>query len=204
MKMDMSFVGQPGTVLNGARVLTSSFTRGAHWVIEGQTQQGLMRGLCELPDGACTRPEAVFFNGRELTQVMSLSALSPGEFYLDYAADELYLAEDPAGSRVEATFVPAAFRGSGGNVKLQGMTLARFNNPAGVGAIHLYGSNNQIVDNEIRQNGGIGVCTGGIGTRVVNNYIHHNGQMGMCGNGDNMLIAGNEIAFNNTQGHRYG
>ena len=203
-KTGMSLIGQPGTELSGARILTNFVLRGSHYVVGGQTQQGALRGKCELPDGACLHPEAVFVDNHELTQVMSLNALSAGEFYLNYADNELFLADSPAGRKVEATFASAAIKGSADDVTVQGLVIEMFDNPAGAGAIHLYGSGSRILDNEIRQNGGIGVCTGGRGSQVVRNHVHHNGQMGMCGNGDNMLIANNEIDHNNTQGHRYG
>ena len=108
------------------------------------------------------------------------------------------------GTRWRPLSASAAIKGSADGVTVQGLVIEMFDNPAGAGAIHLYGSGSRILDNEIRQNGGIGVCTGGRGSQVVRNHVHHNGQMGMCGNGDNMLIANNEIDHNNTQGHRYG
>ena len=203
-KAGMTIRGVSGTILNGAQVLNSFEQRGSYFVASGQPQQGRLRGRCDLPDQACRHPEAVFVDDEEFVQVMSLDALTSGEFYLDYSSDELYMVDDPLGHQIEATLAPAAIKGASHDVTVRGLTVERFNNPAGAGAIHLYGSGAEIVDNEIRQNGGIGVCLGGEGPMLIGNHIHHNGQMGVCGNGDDMLIADNEIDHNNTQGHRYG
>jgi len=54
-----------------------------------------------------------------------------------------------------------------------------------------------VENNEIRNNGGIGIKAGSE-WRIVDNVVHHNGQMGIAGAGGGIVVEGNEIAFNNT------
>lgn len=110
-----SLIGQPGTVLNGSKLLSDYSRDGANWVASGQTQQNnKLRGEC-YPRSytGCRRPESIFIDDQAMWQVMSLAELSSGEFYFDYANDKVYLADDPTGHKVEASIAEAAVTGGG-------------------------------------------------------------------------------------------
>ena len=63
-KNNDTFVGEAGTVLNGARLLTSFTKSGSYWVASGQTQQGINNnGTCQQGYPLCTFPEELFFDG---------------------------------------------------------------------------------------------------------------------------------------------
>ncbi len=51
----------------------------------------------------CDNRDMVFINDIALTQVDTLSKVGPGTFYVDYAADKLYIGTDPSTGRVEST-----------------------------------------------------------------------------------------------------
>ncbi len=111
-----TFVGESGAVLSGARLL-SSFTRaGALWVAANQTQEGVQHGECQAGFPRCRIPEELFIDDRLLVSVDSLSKVTTGTWYFDYAGDRIYFADDPSGRRVETSVTPAAFEATGNNV----------------------------------------------------------------------------------------
>ena len=70
-----------------------------------------------------------------LERVLSLEDLKPGTVYLDYAADRIWVADDPTGADMEISVTPSALR-SGSNergtagVRLSGLVVERFANQA--------------------------------------------------------------------------
>lgn len=94
-KEGQSFIGAEGAVLSGAEVLSGFRSEGAHWVVDGQTQQGIRRAT-EEGDGVSYRPgfpETVFIDDVPLTPVDSLANVGPGKFYFDYDADQIFIAQ---------------------------------------------------------------------------------------------------------------
>ncbi|MDB5369909.1 MAG: hypothetical protein JWP20_1467 [Roseomonas sp.] len=193
------FYGAEGAVLNGARLLTGFRQDGAHWVADGQTQEGERRaedeGLDAFPLHA--NPDAVFIDNKPLLQVGSLADVAPGKYFFDYEADRIYLGDNPAGHTVEAAVSPYAFDGTATGVTVQGLTIEKYASPVQYGAIgyHTPPVDWTIQDNEVRLNYGVGIIAGD-GTKVIGNYVHDNGELGIGGNGDNILLDGNEVASN--------
>ena len=195
---DDTFVGELGTVVSGARVLTTLGRSGALWYADGQTQQGQVAGQCEAGYPRCSYPEDLFIDDKLLQAVGTFADVAPGKWYFDYAADRIYFADDPIGRRVETSVVRSAFSGGARNVTIGTMTIEKFATPAQVGAIHGDATTSWIVqDNEIRWNHAVGVRSGP-GMQLLRNNVHHNGQEGMGGLGDNVVVEANEIAYNNT------
>lgn len=199
-KDGMTFAGEPGTVLDGARLVTAWVRSGALWSAGGQTQQGVAAGQCAGGGTACTLPEDLFVDDVPLKRVTSVSQVGPGSWYFDYAADRVYVADDPTGHRVEVSALPWAFGGSAANVTIRGVVIEKYASPAQQGALQGTSTSGWTVeDSEIRLNHGIGLRTGN-GMRVLRNRVHHNGELGMGGAGNGVLVESNEIAFNNTMG----
>jgi parallel beta-helix repeat protein len=194
------FVGEPGAVLNGSKPLSSFSRAGSHWVASGQTQQNpAVVGECR-PSSyeGCKYADDVYFDDRPLSRVTSLAELGPGEFYFDYAGDKIYLADDPAGHKVEAAVATRAFKGWGSGatgVVIRGLVIEKFAADAGTGAIEA--TEWTIEDNEIRLNHGSGIRGGKV---VRNNNLHHNGLLGLWAEGDDLTVEGNEFAYNNYAG----
>ncbi len=224
-KPHQTFEGEPGAILNGSRLLTEFGYAGGLWYADGQTQQGEQKGEClpvgGVPTTACRHPENVYFDDEPLRQVMSPSALGPGRFYFDYGADRIYLADNPAGHKVEASVTRHAFyfwRSDPGwrqhnyptGVNIRNLVIEKYANPSQRGAIQAGGFNTGaagegltegwvIEFNEIRLNHGAGVRTGNR-TLLRGNHIHHNGQIGVRATGDGAVVEDNEIDHNNTLG----
>jgi hypothetical protein len=195
-----TFSGEVGTILSGARLLTTFTKEGALWVASGQTQQGNRQGdeWCQSGYPRCAYPEDLFINDVPMRHVGTKAEVSAGRYWFDYDGDRIYFANDPTGKRVETSVTPAAFEASGSGVTIQGMIIEHFASPAQSGAINATASVGwKILDNEVRWNHGVGVRVG-TNHQMLRNNIHHNGQIGVGGGGTNSLMEGNEIAYNNT------
>lgn len=195
-KDGQTFIGAEGAVINGSAVLTNFTQEGSRWVIGGQTQEGLRNATGE-GDGVSMRagyPETVFIDDKPLTPVDSLSKVTSGTFYFDYAADKIYIGDNPTGKTVEAGKLDRAFEGNADGVTVQNFIIEKYNTPTQYATVQ--GNESwTIQDNEVRLNYGVGVDAMD-NSKIVGNYVHDNGQMGIGGGGDNLLVEGNEIAQN--------
>jgi hypothetical protein len=192
------FLGEPGTILSGARPLTTFSRSGNYWVATGQTQQGVQHhGACQPGYPRCTFPEQLFFDSEGLQHVGSLGEVGPGKWYFDYDADAIYFGDDPTWHRVETSVTATAFAGTADNVTISGLTIERFANVAQQGAIDGGRQSGWVVtDNEVRWNHGTGIRVGGHAV-VRRNYVNNNGQLGLSGSGPDILVEHNEIYLNN-------
>ena len=204
-KSGQKFIGDGTAILSGAHDLRNWRKQGSVWIHGGQTQESRAHGQC-IVDRVCNYNEDVYLDDRLLQRVTSPDDVFPGSFYFDYPGDEIVIADDPAGRRIEAVKVPFAFLGASGmnDVTIEGLMVEKFANPAQKGAIQPNGGLRwTVLNNEIRFNHGTGVLafTGGL---ISNNYIHHNGQKGLGAVGDDIVIAENEVSYNNTAGFNPG
>ena len=195
-----TFVGETGTIMSGARLLTSFSRVGSYWVATGQTQQSTRSGVC-LTGNACQYPEDLFLDDRLLTHVTALSQVGAGKWYFDYGADKIYMADSPSGHRVEASVSPYAFTGSAANVTVRNLIVEKYANTAQLATFVGFGSSGWTIEaNEVRWNHGPGVGAGSQ-WRILRNKIHHNGLSGISSGGSSGLVVdGNEIYNNNTAG----
>lgn len=205
-----SFVGEQGATLSGARVLTDFTHKGHYWVASAAVESGgPYRGVCDKSHPACMFPQDLFVNDTPLQRVRRLSDVGPGKWYLDYGAGKVYLNEDPGSQKVEISLIAHAFHGSAKDVTIQGLTIEKYADAAGDGAIEGESKNGAlsqgwvIKNNVIKLNHGMGIRLGNQ-MHVLNNKVINNGQMGLGGSGKNILVAGNEIAYNNYAGYKYG
>ena len=157
-KQGQAFHGERGAgcerlaVLSGAQVLEGFQPAGAGvWRIDGQTAEGQVHGDCEDPDYRCDRPEDLFFDERPLQHVPTVGQVAAGTWHFDYAADSVYLGDDPAGHLVELSVARHAFGPDVGNVTVQGLVVEKYAIPPQMGAIgdQYPGSGWTIEDNEI-------------------------------------------------------
>src|SRR5262245_58445166 len=195
-KNGQTFIGAQGAILNGSAVLTNWTQSGNLWVIGGQTQQGPVNHSAEFLPGTQRpgNPDTVFLDNVPLSPVDALSKVVPGTFYFDYAADRIYIADDPTGHTIEAGKLTDAFHGDATNVTVENLVIEKYDPMIQDGAI----SGDQswtIRDNEVRLNYAVGI-TAHDGSQIIGNYVHDNGQMGLGGLGDDILVQGNELAAN--------
>src|SRR6185369_11219554 len=208
-KSDDSLVGQAGTVLSGARLLTSFSQNGSYWTATGQTQQGPRTAYgaapeCQTSYPRCGYPEDLFFDGAPLRHVDALSKLVTGTWFFDYAADIIYFVNDPTGHTVETSVTTYALIGSGQTaVKLRNLVIEKFANPAQIGAVNADGATGWLVDGcTFQLNHGTGLSfTSSSGVTISNNRFTMQGQLGIgTYDTDTFLVVNNEIDHNNFAG----
>ena len=203
MKPGNRFIGAPGAVLNGARLLQDWVRSGSYWVISGQTQQHYFADdWCAGSSARCKVGDDVFFDDKPLQAVTDLGQLGSGKFFFDYANDKIYVADDPAAHKVEGAVATHAFAGCysgpcGSATLIKGLTIEKFaDTPIDV-------SDAVVEDNEVRLNhkAGIAVARDSI---VRNNVVHDNGLEGFASSGvaprSNLLFSGNETYRNGWYG----
>ena len=197
-KNNQVFVGETGAILSGARVVTLSPSGGA-WVASGQTQEGVRRGtvadgICRSSQPRCGYPEDLFLDDTRLLHVDTLAAGGPGKWYFDYAADRIYMWDDPTGKRVEASVTAAAFTNSGTGVTIRSLIVEKYATPTQTGAVTL-GRASVIEDSEVRWNHAWGIRS--MSQSVVRrSHAHHHGGLGFAGSGEDILVEDSETSYN--------
>ena len=189
-----SFIGEPVAILNGAQLL-AGFSRSGHlWVVAAQaTQRSANRGTCTPAHPSCSNPEDLFIDNVPLLRVANQDEVGPGKWYLDYATQKAYFADEPAGHTVEMSLRPYAIKGGAANVRIEGLTFEKYACEAGDGAVDGRADSGQlsrnwaVQNNVVRLNHGMGIRMGD-GMQVVGNKILQNGQMGVGGGGSNGLV----------------
>jgi hypothetical protein len=204
--------GSGRSILSGARGVSAT-RQSPYWVVTGQTSLGTSTltsaTQCSVvsgrdPKGMCIFADQVFLDGVSLWQVGSLGELSSGEFFWDYAANKIYLADDPSGRRLEVSVSSGGVTGGAG-VTVQSIVVEKFGNPVATGALAA-SRGWTIADVEVRLNHGAGIHMGPH-TVVRNSYIHHNGQLGIhggqaiCARTKGIVLKDSELAFNNAAGY---
>lgn len=200
-KERQQFLGMPGAIVNGSRVLAGWVAEGGHWYVTGQTQRlpridpGAFQA-CQPDYPMCNNAEDVFVDDRLLRQVPQPADLGRGTYFFDYTNSRIYLGADPRGHKVETTLAARAFKnGFVGGVVLRNLVVEKFGNSLETGAVE--GEGWIIQSCEMRLNHGVGAI--GWGGAIRHNRFHDNGQAGSGGGGNGQLFEHNEVANNNTQ-----
>lgn len=201
-KSGQRFYGEKGARLTGAQPLTSFRKSGRTWVAKVKFRPARRHGKCAPGFEACDLPEMAFLNDKALRQVLHKSNLKRGRFFVDAAKDEITLADDPTGKRIEFSGMPHAFFGTASDVLIEGLRIERYASPAQLGAVEARKAERWTLRNvEVTQNNAVGINLGAGGV-VENSRIASNGQLGIAGAGREIRIIGNVISGNNTNGFK--
>ena len=199
VKDGQSFIGQPGAVVSGARLLDSWTHSGEHWLRSG-LPKALDTSSMPMAEHGVTSPgrEDLFVDGVRLTRVGSMDAVTPGTWYFDAKTATAVMADDPTGHSVEMSGGSFAFAGAANNVTFQSLTIEKYATEAQIGAIHAHGNDGwSLVDCTVRYSHGQGVNLG-TNMRVIGGAVVDNGQLGIGGSAaDGSRIEAVEIARNN-------
>jgi len=146
------------------------------------------------------RAEMVFIDQRPLRQVGSRSALSAGEFYVDYANKRLYIGDNPSNHSVDAAVLPKALNINAGHGSvIRGLGFAHYATPVGSGGT-LKGNANQLTleNNTFTRNATQAVTIYGDNAVVRGNTFTKNGQVGVTGyKADGLIGENNRFVENN-------
>ena len=104
-------------------------------MIGGQTQEGFRQATDQGENGSMRAgyPDTVYIDNKPLTPVDALSKLASGKFYFDYAADKIYIGDNPAGHKVEAGTLDHAFEGNANGVTVQNFVVEKYSSPIQTG-----------------------------------------------------------------------
>lgn len=225
-KDDMTFWGETGTIMSGARMLTGWVAANGRWHVDGQTQKGQSYTSHLLfHDGweATQYPEDLWFGdgATPKRRVMSLAEVGAGKWFFDYTNSRIYVGDDPAGQTVRTSVAQAAFSGPAKNVKLRNLKIERYAATPQGACIGGFGGQRAGVHWDLQ---GVEVTMShawgaliGPGWTVRNCYFHHNGQGGIGGRGTlwsymtpsnytaPVLVEDCEISYNRTvDGYKWG
>lgn len=192
-----------GAVLSGAVALTGWVRDGGLWVVRGVLPAAYkLKGQCEdLATKPCQVGEQVFADGKHLTRVMSRDAVRAGTFFGDYAANAVYVADDPRGSRLEMSRTNTAIEVSASDVTVRGLTIEHFASKPQGGALQV-GHGWKVSGNDVRWNHAVGIMViDGDGAEVRRNTVADNGQLGIGQyRSAGVRIVENLVTRNNTDG----
>lgn len=196
-----SFIGDDGAILNGAEPLDSFDRQGGlyvarHQPIDPNTQ---VHGECTRKYPRCDHPQDLYFDGKPLRAVDKRSKVGPGKFFYDYAHEQVFFADDPAGHVVELSVRPFAIGGAARDVRIENLIVENYACADQQGALgdHGQGRGWSFKSNEVRWNHGVGIVASHTGSEIFDNFIHHNGELGLgAGGGGSGAVNGNEVAFN--------
>ncbi len=199
--------GEPGAVLSGAEVLepTDFQLRDGVWVLQGRVEEELIHGET---DAGFERDAAIhdlWADNLRLQHVTDRALVDePGEWFFDYEADEVVMADAPDGVRsLELSVTPEAVVSEAADVVISDLTVMRYASRAQRGAIHADGPGWQVQRVTVTQNHGVGVglFDGGV---LADSVVTNNGQLGVTADpAEDIRVEGNEIAYNGTLGYQW-
>lgn len=205
-KTGQTLWGATGAILDGSIVLTNTnwVASGSVWYYSGALPAAYTgNGQCEdNTNNPCLFKEQVFRNGTHLTRVTSLAAVTTGTFYEDFAANRVYVGDNPAGQTIEMSKTASAINSTATGVTIKGLTIQHFASNGQSGALIAGGDGWTITGNTAQWNHALGIyLSNSDNSTVSNNKISNNGQLGMGQyNSQTVTVSNNEFANNNTDG----
>jgi nitrous oxidase accessory protein NosD len=146
-------------------------------------------------------PDQVFVDGVAQRQVGSAGALTAGTFYVDTAAQRLYLGSDPRGHAVAASDLSEAMTlGSSGSV-VRGLGVRRYGTALPrMGTIRLTAPHVTLEDVTVLDNATTGIFLASTDATLHRVTSSRNGMLGVGGNtADRSVVSGLRAEANNTE-----
>ncbi len=182
---------------------------GSRWVSSGWTAEfdssmGNSTYYARFVDPAyplANRPDQVFYDGGNLRQVASASAVVAGTFFVDDSANTITLGSDPRGHEVRASNLGQAFYVTSTGTTLQGFGVRRYATPYQAnGAVRIGNANSTVRDLVVQDNATIGVTMRNTNDRAERLTSTRNGLLGMAANSaDGLVVKDSVISDNNTE-----
>lgn len=147
-------------------------------------------------------PDQVFVDGIRLREVAGLGQVASGTFYVDDAADRLYVGTDPTGHEMRVSHLQKALSVRAADVSLEGFGVRRYaTSMPQLGAVTLEKAGDSATDLTIVDNATIGL---GVynepGIEVARVTSRANGLMGIMGNGAyDLTVDRARVVGNNTE-----
>ncbi|HEY5986876.1 MAG TPA: hypothetical protein VIV12_10940, partial [Streptosporangiaceae bacterium] len=169
-----------GVILSGAKILAGPWTvSGSQWwasaFLPGAANGG---GACKVGT-LCTERQDVFRDGVRLVRVATAGAATAGKFFTDYAANRVYVGDDPNGHLIEQAWANRIVASANSGIVVKNFTIQMAANDVQSGAVEPLGTAGgwTIAYNDVHDNHGGGVGMGdpaaGNGSTFAHNRIHH-------------------------------
>jgi mannuronan 5-epimerase len=210
----LTFQAYPGEQIwiKGSEVVSGWVQDGSAWRSDGWVPVSSMApgGNTNSIDPAypaADYPDQVFLDGVPLRQVLQMSDLGPGKFYVDHSVQKLWISDNPTGKIVEASSLDMAMFVAASNTKILGLAFMHYaptiNTPAAV----ILNAPNIMVENcvfafnayaGLQVNGNVNNAS--LGYVIRTNDFVYNGARGLGGYAPNgSIIERNYIGYNNTE-----
>jgi nitrous oxidase accessory protein NosD len=202
--------------LDGSLPVTGFARQGTAYVVDGWTAEfdaspTYKRGA---PDGTsqgwqfvndkhpmAAHPDQVWIDGVPQLQVGSRSEVKAGTFYVDNAADRLYLGSNPQDRTVRASTLGRALSIQGAGSELRGIGVRRYaTSVPQMGAVTVEAPNAVLDDVAITDNATTGLFVGAGSASLRNVSVVGNGMLGAAATyADGLDVSGLLAARNNTE-----
>ena len=145
--------------------------------------------------------DQIFINGAALKQVASASAVTAGTFFVDNAADKLYIGSDPTGKSVVSSNKSRAIQVRTKGVTIQGIGVRRYATAMPDGAtIQMQNTEATVRYVEISDSASIGLALQNNNTVADHVTAVRNGQLGIGANAAyNLKLTNSIVTDNNNQ-----
>src|SRR5215212_1891022 len=125
-------------------------------------------------------PEMLFLDGRPKRDVRSRAEVAAGTFYIDKAADRLYMGSDPTGHVVEVSVRPVGLNVRSAGSVIRGLGFRAYGtSPEQLGAVQGYADDLTFDNNFFQNNAAGGVALIGSRINFRHNTARSNGQIGV-------------------------
>lgn len=192
--------------LDGSVPVSTWKKTGSTWVSQGWTPEfsRSLDGKADNPrfvdpaNPMAARPDQVFIDGAQLKQVGSAAQVSPGKFFVDYAANTITLGSDPTGRDVRASNLAQAIYSPAPNTKLQGFGVRRYATPYDARAAVVLAATSSAARNlVVVDNAMIGIAIQNNDSVAERVTVQRNGMMGIGVNAAYGLVIRDSIITNN-------
>ncbi|MFC0624456.1 right-handed parallel beta-helix repeat-containing protein [Kribbella deserti] len=193
-----------GTMLSGAIVPTAWTASGTNWYASGVLPAAYTdpNGQCENNvANLCRKSEDVFRNSTQLVRVGSLAELGPGKFFPDYAANRVYVRDNPTTATMRVSRTRTALpAGTATDVTVRGLGVRHFASLSQNGAVEI-GTRWKVFSVDVSYNHALGWKMIGNDASFTASRTSYNGQLGGgIYRADRFTVANVEIDHNNHQG----
>ncbi len=208
----MTVQNYPGEAVwfDGSKQITNWSKSGAVWVTSGWMAEfpSLMGGdaafkarFVNTAFPMAADPDQLFVDGVQLTQVGSSSAVVPGTFYVNDAANTIIMGSDPTGKEVRASDLAQALYLSGPGSVIRGIGIRRYATPYEThGAVRLGNLGGVVQNVAIEDVATTGLSLSGANKLIDRLTVRRAGLLGVGGTQlDTSVISNAILSGNNTE-----
>ncbi|BDZ51952.1 hypothetical protein GCM10025867_41930 [Frondihabitans sucicola] len=193
---------------DGSQQVSSWSRSGATWNTNwNYFPSGVMDGIQDNPffvasaKPYASRPDQVFFDGAQLTQVGSAAAVTSGTFYPDAKSGKVILGSDPSGHTVRISNLPQAIKVQSPNTVLQGFGVRNYGTSyLDKGAVRLSSTGDVARNLVIQNNAMIGINVENDAAVLDHLTVTSSGLLGIGANASyGLAIENSVVTGNNSQ-----